>query len=140
MTTSKKYVWASSIDRRADLKQKTVRLNGYCTEETGCMANLLIVPKAYLGWCTDLQDGACYEISGASLEKSYNGAGAWWKADIKTLKKHQQPDAKAVVQRLEEMYFEGKSRSGSRFGDILKAAINFHRKWVQSGGGTSKDS
>ena len=81
----------------------------------------MVVPKAYLGWCTEMQENARFEWSGKSLLD-----GAWYSTSSEALERFQCWDADTIVQRLWEMYFAQESRSLLKFEATLKALIRYH--------------
>ncbi len=111
-------------------KQKTLRFNGYTTEDAGCKALLAIVPKAYVGWARQFQQ---YHQDLVFAEGGFkDGQGAWWVADATALQ-HDcgVDDAEAVITRLWDMYFEGEERSLVRFEDVIVGLIELHQNWVK---------
>lgn len=117
------------LDPALIFTQEDVRLNGYNGADTGTKALLAITPKAYLGWCTELQDKPDeFTFARSSME---DGQGAWFVANLETLRKYQQGSAEAVLDRLWDMYFEGEPRSLVKFEDILRGVIEFHAAWTQ---------
>ena len=109
--------------------QEDVRLNGYNGADTGTKALLAITPKAYLGWCTELQDKPDgFTFARSSME---DGKGAWFEANHETLRMYQQDSVEAVLDRLWDMYYEGEPRSLVKFEHILLGLIEFHAAWSQ---------
>ena len=101
-------------------------MSGYNDKDTGCMASLAILPKAYLSWCTNLQRNYLrYQIAKSSLT---DGRGAWYITNQKNLEEYRVRTGEDVVRRLGEMYFAGQARSLVMFKDILLSAIEFHRR------------
>lgn len=83
-----------------------------------------MVSKAYVGWCHYLQ-GANPEVK-LERGKWEDGGEAFVVATDASLKKFQCQDADSLIQRLNNMYFEGEPRSLAKFGDILSAVDKYH--------------
>ena len=110
--------------------QERIRLNAYNDQYRGCKAALVMVSKAYVGWCHHLQ-GPNPEVK-LVKGKWEDGGEAFVVATDASLKEYQCQDADSLVQRLNEMYFEGEPGSLAKFGDILSAVDKYHTQ------GTSK--
>ena len=84
----------------------------------------MIVPTAYLGWCTALQE----HHRGLEFVKGgwEDGAGAYVIADDAILEHYRAPDGLTVVKRLWDMYFVREPRSLIKYQDILEAAMEFY--------------
>lgn len=86
------------------------------------------MPKAYLGWCSELQEKPRgFAIVGPNME---DGLGAWFVAGDETLKKYRQGSADDVVGKLWNMYYQGEPRSLVKFERILEGLIEFHFAWA----------
>ena len=81
------------------------------------------MPKAYVGWCTQLQ-GPSPKVN--FVEQGWtDGAGAFVAAGHVALEAHRARDEEEVVQRLDDMYFEGEPRSLVKFEDIISGVIDY---------------
>lgn len=104
--------------------KEIIRLNAYNDAERGCKATLVMVSKAYVGWCNQLQgpDPEVKLVKG----KWADGGEAFVTATEASLKEYQARDAAGLVRRLDHMYFEGEPGSLAKFGDILSAVDKYH--------------
>ena len=103
-------------------------MNGYTTNDSGCMATLAIVPKAYVGWINQFQtDAKRFEFTGQGFEDGQ----AWHVTDHEILVRNgcAKSNAEEVVTELWKMAFAGKERSLIWFEDLLKAIIDFFTAW-----------
>ncbi|CAO1601275.1 hypothetical protein XANCAGTX0491_004941 [Xanthoria calcicola] len=87
-------------------------------------ATLAITPKAYLGWHDDLSKK--HTRAGFVKTGWEDGAGAFLTANDNTLRGFQMGNAKEVVHKLRDMYFEGRPRSVIRFQEAINVIIEFH--------------
>lgn len=96
----------------------------------------MIVPKAYLGWHSQLgQGGHTSAGSKENLPNLYRG-DVWVECDLAHLEAHyRRRSTREVVTGLSAMYYGGEPRSVCLFGDILAQMIEFQAEWVRVGGG-----
>ena len=109
--------------------KESIRLNAYNDQHRGCKATLVMVSKAYVGWCYHLQ-GPNPEVK-LVKDKWEDGGEAFVVATDASLKEYQCQDADSLVGRLNEMYFEGEPESLAKFGDILSAVDKYHTQETQ---------
>ena len=113
------------IDRKV-----SIRLNAYNDKDSGCKATLVMVSKAYLGWCDQLQ-GPHPEVN-LTTSGWKSGREAFVVATDASLKEYQFWDAESLVKRLDDMYFEGEPGSLAKFGDIISAVVKYHAQYVSN--------
>ena len=104
--------------------QERIRLNAYNDKDRGCKATLVMVSKAYVGWCHHLQ-GPDPEVNLVKSKWAVGGE-AFVVATEASLKGYQCQDADSLLQRLDEMYFAEEPRALAKFGDILSAVDIYH--------------
>ena len=86
------------------------------------------MPKAYIGWCEDLQkDAPRMEFAATNME---DGVGAWYVAKNEVIGRYRENTIRALVQRLWDMYFMQKPRSLIRFEDVLRHVMHFRKEWL----------
>ncbi|KAL8865973.1 MAG: hypothetical protein Q9198_009087 [Flavoplaca austrocitrina] len=106
-----------------DEEKSTIRLNAY-NETQPTRATLVIAPKAYLGWHDELGEKP---IGKGFVEKGFaDGKGAFLVANDKILDKFKKANAQEVVQRLREMYFEGRPGSLIKLQEAIDGVVEFH--------------
>lgn len=91
---------------------------------------LAIVPKAFLGWSSELQKSARgFEMGGATMN---NQEGAWYVATAKQLAEYQVDNAEMIVEKLWDMYFANMSGSLFRYKSINIGLRHFSSKLVET--------
>ena len=89
------------------------------------------MPKAYIGWCEDLQKHAPkLEFAEDTMQ---DGHGAWFVAKHEVIERYRERKVDDLVQRLWDMYFMQKPRSLMRFEDVLRGVIQFRKEWLAAG-------
>ena len=114
--------------------QETIRLNGYNRADTGCKALLVISPKAFLGWCPEMQENAVFEVAQEGMS---GPQGAWYSTNSDALGRFQCQDAASIAERLWDIYWAQEARSLVRFDAILDALTRLYASWIRMQEGSS---
>ncbi|KAL8762048.1 MAG: hypothetical protein Q9184_001895 [Pyrenodesmia sp. 2 TL-2023] len=99
-------------------------INGLIDEHSGSKAVLAIVPKAYVGWYSELQQGTL------TVWGSGEVSGAYYVVDHATLAKFQVANAEQVVQKLSDMYFANIPRCLVRYERLVDGLGELFRQLV----------
>ena len=88
------------------------------------------MPKAYIGWCEELQkDAPNFEFARDTID---DGHGAWYVAKNEVVERYRERSIRDLVQRLWDMYFTQKPRTLVRFEDVLRGVIYFRKTWLEA--------
>lgn len=102
-------------------------------DELSRRATICILPRAYAGRVGGLQkDGEFQQVQGGL------GLMSWSKTDIQHLQRFRFPSGEAVIQRLWEMYFDGKIGAMDLFKDLIISFIGLHSEWVKLRDGSAR--
>ncbi|KAL8834530.1 MAG: hypothetical protein Q9170_003712 [Blastenia crenularia] len=113
------------------VERANIRFKARNNEEAGATANLIIAPKAYLGWSNQLKEGA--QLVGATSSSLVSPQ--WWEGDSDHLESnHRRKDSLDVVRGLWDMYFEEEASSNNFVKEIFAYMKDFPRQWESLGG------
>ncbi|KAL8982262.1 MAG: hypothetical protein Q9205_003172 [Flavoplaca limonia] len=113
------------------LNRSGAGLNAYNDDDSGSRAIIAIVPKAYVGWYSQLLEGGS---GGGFWKKNWgDGHGAVRNTDEATLKRYQVFSLQGIAKRIDPMYGEGKTRSVVIFQELIDRVVEFEEESAAAG-------
>ncbi|KAL8837176.1 MAG: hypothetical protein Q9170_002637 [Blastenia crenularia] len=106
-------------------RQTYIRFNAYNENNPG-RATLALVPKAYVGWHRQFSEKCA--LRGFQRYSWGDAMGAHLAVSPAKLKEWRAPNAKTIVQRFWEMYFEGEPRSLVKLQDLIDGVSKMERQ------------